>query len=212
MKRIMLAVVLWLSLGGVANATWHLYVVPVIGQGTEQDERRGKYIENATQSACTDYGFQPVMLCAMNVDTTADIFITAQADTTKIPDNLNSTIPAPGLATVQNALESRNIPAGWVTAGLTYRELLRTIDGFFTFLQRYAGITNKTNLVIGGSVTLNTQFNQLPQAVRGELQATAISLGLSTAGISGSSTIRDILKNVADQWGQRAFVLGGITI
>lgn len=210
--KFILAIVMWLLLAGVANATWHLYVVPVVGQGTELDERRGKYIENAVRSSCTDYGFQPVMLCAMDVDATADAFIIGQPDVTKLPDNLDSTIPSAGLATVQAALENRNIPAGWVTAGLTYRALLRTVNGFFAFMQRYVGVTGKTGLVLGGSITLNTQFNELSQTLKNELALTAQSLGLDTSQLSGNNTIRQILKNIADQWGQRSFVLGGITI
>jgi len=212
MKKIVLAAVLWFSLAGVAHATWHLYVVAVIGAGTEQDDRRGKYTDLATSFSCTDYGFQPVMICAMDVSGANDTFINAQSDATRLPDNLDSTISAGALTVVQNALENRNIPAGWVTAGLTYRELLRTVDGFFAFMQRYLGVTGKKLPVFGGSVTLNTQFNDLSQTLKNELASTAQSLGLDTSQLSGTNTLRQILKNIADQWGQRSFVLGGITI
>lgn len=203
--------VLLLSIASVpafAQTAPHLYLVPAVDLGPQLG-RSPKYLSTY---ACMDYGFQPVYLCATTVDSATDAALVAAADVQKIPDNLDSTITAGALATVQNALENRNLPAGWVTTGMTYRELIRTLGGFFVFLQRYAVVASTTELVIGGSVDLDTAFNQLPQAVRTNLQNTALSLGLSTAGLSGSATIRQILKNIADQWGQRVIVLGPITI
>jgi len=193
---------------------WHLYLVPVIGDGTKADPRRPKYVAalSGVDWAAMDYGFQPVMLVAANVDDATDTTATNQADVQRLPDNLDQQIGAAALSIVQNALETRNLPAGWVTNTMTYRELLRTLGGFFAFLQRYSVVANTTGLVIGGTVNLNTQFNQLPQAVRTNLQDTATSLGLSSAGITGTSTIRVILKNIADQWGQKPIIVGAITI
>src|ERR1051325_3225119 len=107
MKKIIIATaILWATLSGVAQATWHLYLVPVIGQGTEQDERRGKYMENFPTSACMDYGYQPVMLCAANDTTGFDTTMNMQADVARLPDNLDSAVAPAGLAAVQNALEN----------------------------------------------------------------------------------------------------------
>jgi hypothetical protein len=82
----------------------------------------------------------------------------------------------------------------------------------FAFFQRYRGLTGTTGPLLGGTVTLNTQFNQLPGGVRADLIATAADMGFDTSGLSGTNTIRQILKTMADQWGSRQITLGGITI
>ena len=189
--------------------TWHLYLLPIIGSGTYEDPRRPKYLDNYS---ILDYGFQPVALAATDVDDATDAALQLNADVHRIPDNLDQSIGSAALAIVQNALETRNIPAGWITSTVTYRVLLRTAFGFFSFLQRYAVVAKTTSLLLGGSVTLNTRINQLSAVVRQNLQNTAISLGLSATGITGTATIRQVLKNLADQWGQSSFILGGITI
>lgn len=224
MKRIV-ALFLFASLFVVgrleAQVSWHLYIVPIVGTGTAGDNRRAKYAFTPDangnlvlnfQHSAMDYGTQPIMLMAANVTNAVDATLSAEADVQKIPDNLDAQIGGAALSIVQNALENRNLPSGWVTQSMTYRELLRTVGGFFAFMQRYNVVSGTNDLLMGGSVNLNTQFNQLPQPVRQALQATALDLNLNTTGMSGTTTLRVILKNIADQWGQRVIVLGGITI
>lgn len=190
---------------------WHLYIMPISGSGTKADPRRPKY-ELPGEWCMSDYGFQPVALVAADVDDPTDAALAANADVTKIPDNLDQQLGPGAVTAVQNALENRNLPAGWVAQALTYRQVLRTIYGFFAFLQRFSVISGNTNPVIGGSVTLETQFNQLPASARQSLRDTASSFGLDISGLSVTSPIRSILKSFADQWGQRSFSIGGIQV
>jgi len=192
---------------------WHLYLVPIIGVGTKVDPRKPKYLTTlGVDWGMVDYGFQPFALAAANVDDATDTSLQINVDVTKIPDNLNQLLGAGAVNTVQTALEDRNLPAGWVTSALSYRDVLRTLWGFFAFLQRYSVVSGNTNPLIAAAVTLDTQFNQLSQTARTNLQDTAASLGLSSAGLTGTSTIRQILKNISDQWGQRAFSVGAVNI
>lgn len=202
-----------LGLPAIANAAWHLYLVPIVGGGTDADPRTAKYLPAlGVKWGMIDYGFQPFALAAADVDGATDTSLQANGDVTKIPDNLDNLLGAGAVSAVQTALENRNIPAGWVTSALSYRTVLRTIWGFFAFLQRYAVISHNTNPIMVSSINLDTQFNQLPSNAQTNLINTAASLGLSSAGITGTSTIRQILKNISDQWGQQAFTVGGITI
>lgn len=192
---------------------WHLYLIPMIGTGTRQDPRRPKYIDGlGASTGVLRYGFQPVALVALDVDDDTDATLAANVDVQKIPDDLDNTIGPNALSIIQNALEDRNIPSQWVTSNITYRMVLRTLYGFFSFLQRYSAIANTTALVFGGAVTLNTQFNQLSGTARTNLRNTATDLGLTLTGIPNTSTLREVLKLLADQWGQREFVIGGVTI
>ena len=192
---------------------WHLYFVPTITDAGDPDIRWPKYMQAFTgpnRWAAMDYGFQPVMLVALDASDAEDAALQLNADVTRVPDNLDQQVGAVALSIIQNALETRHLPAGWVTAGITYREVLRTIGGFFAFLQRYSTVANSTALVFGGSVNLDTRVNQLPVAVRNNLSATATSLGLNASGITGTTILRTVLKNIADQWGQREIALGPV--
>lgn len=192
---------------------WHLYLVPVIGDGTKTDARRPKYVTTlGVEWSMMDYGFQPVGLVAVDVDDATDTAIQANADVQPLPDNLDQLIGAGALSIVQNALENRNLPSQWVTTSMSYRTLLRTLAGFFAFVQRYATVANTTGLLLGGAVTLNTTLSQLSAGARQNLRDTATSLGLDIAGLAGSTTIRAALKIIADQWGQRSFEIGGISL
>jgi hypothetical protein len=190
---------------------WHLYLCPIIGAGTFTDQRHPKYISDlGVQWSMIDYGFQPFCLVAANVSDAQDAALVLNSDVTKIPDNLDSNV---AVTATQNALESLQIPANWINASNTYRQVLRIVWGMFNFFQRYSVISGTVNPLIDGiTISLSTQFSSLPLKVRQDLIATAQDLNLDTSSLSGNSTLRQILKALADSWGQRSFTLGGITI
>lgn len=191
-----------------------LYLVPVIGTGTRQEPRRAKYFSDFTRdtlpSSWMDFGLEPVMLVGADVTNDQHLSISANIDVVSIPANIDATISALALTQVQNALEGMNIPANWVTTAMTYRFVLRVVVGMFQFAQRYQGLGG--GRLFGTGISLGTQFNQLPAAVRSRLIETAESFGYDTSSLSGNSTIRQILKFLGDQWGSKSIVLGGITI
>jgi hypothetical protein len=190
--------------------TWHLYFIPIVGTGSRSDPRRPKYSTDATEFAMVDYGFNGSTLVAANLSDADDVTLSSFGDVTKIPDNLNATIGG-ALATVQAALEARNIPADWITSGMTYRNMLRIIRGTFTFMQRYVGITGSTAAFFGGAVTLESTLGSLSLQIRTNVSGTLISLGVDTSVFTGSMTVRQGLKAVADQL-PLGFTLGGITV
>ena len=156
------------------------------------------------------YGGQNFCLAGADVDDTQDTELISHADVSRIPDDLAQKV---SVQAVQDELEAVQIPANWVSASNSYRELLRIITGMFNFLQRFRTISGITTpLIDGTTVTLSTRFNQLPQAVRTALVATATDMGFSTTGLSGNNTLRTMLKLMADQWGDRSFTVGDITV
>jgi len=144
------------------------------------------------------YGREPYMLVRADVTTLQNTAISLHTDVIVIPANLDNLIAAGALATVQASLETIGVPASWVTTAFSYRQVLRTVGGLFQFAQRYAGLFN-LNLFRGG-VTLNTTFNQLPNIEQQRLIDCADSFGYDRSSLSGTSTIRQILKTMADQW------------
>jgi hypothetical protein len=80
----------------------------------------------------------------------------------------------------------------------------------FQLAQRLQGLGR--NRLFGGAVTLDTRFNQLPQSVRTDLQDMAASFNFDTGSLSGTSTVRAILKALADQWPNLSVPFGPLTL
>lgn len=186
-----------------------LYVLPLITTTTPKGDRRDpKYLDThlaGVEWSLMDMGDEPICLVAADVGAEHAAFA-AETDVLALPANLDQPLGAQ-LATVQNALEARNIPAGWVQSTHTYRQVVRVVAQAFQFLQRLQVV--RPGRLFGGGVTLDTRFNQLPAAVRSALTAAATDLGYDTSGLTGTSTLRTILKTMADQWRQIELFIGG---
>lgn len=176
-----------------------LYVVPVIGAGTTDDARRPKYADTDLVGfdwAAMDFGNEPLMLVATETNTA----LAAEPDVLQVPLNIDQNLGAGAVTLVQNYLEARFVPADWVTTALTYRQVLRSVVGIFTFMQRAQGL-GLARLLDGSSVSLNTTFGSLPAAVRTKLLSAAQSLNFDHSSLSAASTIRQILKALMVQFG-----------
>lgn len=156
--------------------------------------RRAKYVADLgiTTTSVNDYGNEPTCLLAADVTPAQHTALTANADVSAFPLDLDSTVGA-NLATVQNALESRNLPADDVTSNTSYRIILRWIVAIFS-------ITTADPL-FSATVTLDTTLGQLSATQRAELKANAESAGYSTAGLTLASTIRQALRKVVGSVG-----------
>lgn len=201
---------------------FRLYIVPVVGTGaTRSDARRPKYFSSDAAGAgnigiiaagqswtAIDYGFEPWMVVGADLSTSDDNLIVGQVDVMALPFDLAPTLNSAQVTSVQTKLESMNVPAGWVTTALTWLSVVRIVLGMFSLIQRYAGIHGAVSLFSGG-VTLNATIGSLPISVRTDLLAAATSLGLDTSGITGSTTIRNALKQLADQFTQAQYNFNG---
>lgn len=180
-----------------------LYLMPMAADG-----RYPKYLADleGLSSAGMDYGAEPVFLvCVRDVPDSVHATLAAYPDVTALPLNLDAQIGAQ-LGQVQTALESLNLPAQWVQATFTYRQVARIVAAIFQFMQRCHGLGFPR--LLEGTVTLNTRFNQLPQVSRQRLLQAAESMQFDTSSLAGTSTIRQILKAMADQWGTLELFLG----
>lgn len=197
---------------------FRLYLVPVIGTGaTKDDARRPKYFETLTDWSAMDYGFEPVMVVGASLTVSDDASIIAQPDVTALPFDLAPTLTGGQVTAVRNALEALHIPALWVTTADTWIGVVRSVLGVFSFFQRFGGIyATQTGQVppslFGGGVTLNTTFGSLPLAVRTALLETATSFSLSTAGFTGGTTLRVLLKALADAFGVVPYNFNGVLL
>lgn len=195
---------------------FRLYIVPVIGTGTRTDPRRPKYFDGLIWSGM-DYGFEPWFVVGADLSPADDLTIGAQPDAFTLPFDLSPVLTALQVTNVQNKLEAINVPAGWVNTSLTWLQVVRTVLGMFSFIQRYGAVYADANgtaapSIFTGGVSLSTTFGSLPLAVRNALTTTAQSFNISTAGLTASTTLRTILKAMADNFQGQAYNFNGTMI
>jgi hypothetical protein len=177
-----------------------VYIVPSIGAGTSPaDAFRPAYIEAAGGQlrAAMPFGREPVFLALADVTPAQHALIAANVPITVVPQDLSSVVGA-ATAVVEAELDSWNIPGQWVTAGLTYRQVLFGVAAIFQFAQRFNGL-HRLRLFVGG-VGLNATVGSLTQEQRDRLAAVSDSFGWDRSGVTASTTIRQLLRGAAQQW------------
>ena len=165
-------------------------------------------LPRGTQWDALDYGNESACILAIDTDAATHTAFAANSGVSIFPANIDSNVGA-NLATVQATLESYNIPGDAVTAGTTYRTVIKGITAIMSVMQRYAGITGG-NLVFNANTNLDKTLGSIPASVRGALQQACDDLGYDTNGLTGQSTIRDFLKKLALQ--PHDIVLLGVAI
>lgn len=197
---------------------FRLYIVPVIGTGVKGDPRRPKYFADLSVDwSAVDFGFEPVMFVGATLSVSDDNAIVGQADVTALPFDLAPTLTGGQVNTIQSKLEALNIPAGWVNTSLTWLLVVRTVLGMFSYLQRFSAVYaentgNTPPSVFTSGVTLNTTFGSLPLAVRTAMVDAAQSFGFSTSGLTANTTLRVILKALADNFQEQQYNFNGTFI
>ena len=203
-RRLFLCAVAVLVLAGVAEAqdvAVRFYIVPKIGDGLSPATTfRPKYIVDlGVPWSAMDYGRETTMLVGADVTGAQNTTISANLDVTAIPAGLDTNLSAGAVATVQNALENLKMPGTWVSTASTYREVVGTVARMCLLMQRFDGMNAATFFQSG--ITLDTRINQLTQTQRDRLSAAATSLGLDISFITGSMTVRTVLRNWVLQMG-----------
>jgi hypothetical protein len=205
---------------------FRLYIVPVVVEsvGPFPSARLPKYFTGSTRLVTSgqawtamDYGAEPRMVVGADLTAGDDALVVAESDVFALPFDLSTRLTNPQANNAESRLEAANIPAGWVSNALTWTQVIRTVLGIFSFLQRYAVVygqqtgTAAPTLFTGGA-SLNTTFGSLPLAVRDAFTATAQSFNLSTASLTAGTTLRTILEAMADQFQSRPYTFGGTVI
>lgn len=176
------------------------YFMPLTGTGTRQDPRLPKYrATDVPGGAYTllPYGAEPICCVRLDVTPAQHTALTAHTDVLAVPADLTQPVGA-SLPAVQNGLEILNIPSHWLTSTHTYRQVLRGILTVFMFVQTVHGVT--ADRLFASGITLNTPFSQLPAAMRQALQDAAARGAFDASGLTGATTLRQLLQELGDQW------------
>jgi len=173
------------------------FIIPIEGSGTKQDQFREKYIP-ALGVARAIVPFDDVAICWANVTAGQASAISANPDVVTIPP-LDNTI---ALAATTSALEAIGIPAQWLQAGMTYRQVLRIVIAMAQFLQRAEGRGFKLGIAARKELTVSA----VPLATRQAFLSAAADLGVDVSDITGSTTIRVALFRMGQRFAQTAKV------
>lgn len=179
------------------------YLMPMIidARNHRLEKYRDEMITAGIQWQPMAYGETPVFLMAAEVDATQHALLAAHADVSSFPQNLDAQLGANRQA-VEDALEGHNIPGNWVTTAMTFRFVVRVLVGVIFISQRFRGMDQAaggTGNLFQQGVTLNTTYNAMPLDYRTRLVDAAISIGYSVAGLTGASTLRDLLRSIGQQ-------------
>ncbi len=170
------------------------YLLPIVA-GTGVDSVSPKYLRAfGVGYMMVDFGQSAI--CFAPLTGPQETTLAGNADAVIIPP-LDNTIGAGALATVQNSIEALDMPAGWVTVGMTYRTVLRVLIGMAQLVQRVTGILGFKPVIAGN---LNKTISQLPANVQTGLTNAVDSLGLSRTGITGATTLRAALLDIGQQF------------
>lgn len=182
--------------------------VPVMRAGRElpnsQTAEHVGSLPGVQSVAMMPFGNEGHYLVAVEAEADVHAALAALPNVLALPEDLDSRIT--GVTALRAALEARNIPAHWITTSLTYRQALRGLAGMFQFAGVYHAETG-LNLFRAG-IDLTTRMNQIPAAERSRLTEVVAKTGLDTSGVAGTTTVRQLLKLLGDQWLDRPIYLG----
>lgn len=108
----------------------------------------------------------------------------------QLPANLNNQVGG-ALAVTQSTLEAVHMPADWVTATMTWKQVLAGVRRIASFYQTMWG--SKLRGLIGNGRTLSTTWSELPAAVKQKINAAADRRNLDKSGVTASTTLRQLL-------------------
>lgn len=193
--------------------TIRYYVLPI--EQTVANQRGPKYFHwkfdpDPPGIECSwsmkDYGsINQAVLCA-DISSTDHTSLSSHSDVLVVPINIDSALTVSARNIARNFLENYNIPAGWVNTGMTYRTVLRTITNFFMFFQRLNGILERDLDLPAGWLELEVQ--QIPAGIRQAMMQYADENGIDYSVVTPTTTMRNIMKYMADSWGDTPILFG----
>jgi hypothetical protein len=194
------------------------YLLPI--ERNNNNEQRGpRYFEwrfdpdppgLTSPKSYIDYGLIDQCMLVSDISSADHTSLTAHADVLAIPVNLDNNLTAAAVTSARNYLEGIGMPADWVSTSYTYRQVLRVVAGCFLFMQRVTAILGRSITLTGG--TLDLQVQNIPADIRAALAQAADELGYDYSGVTGTTTVRQILRAMAQAWGTSSINFGLATL
>jgi len=178
----------------------NLYIVPQIGSGAKGDSYRPKYFD-ALGAPWSGVDIGESFLVSAQTNAAQDASLQSNADVIRVPDNVDGAI---ALNATANALESLGIPAQWLQAGQTYRQVLQVVVGMAYLIQRCQAGGLRVQL----KGHLDDTLGSLSANTRNIIAAAIDSFGtLDRSSFVGTTTIRAVLASIGQQ-----FIAGAVQL
>lgn len=155
----------------------------------------------------TDYGKALTALVVADVTPEQHNSLVAHSDVLALPADVDSKVGGVALQDVRATLESFDLPAHWITAHSTYREVIKGIAGTMQFAHRRHALHDKKVIEPGHS--LDMRLVDLPDHGHDELLSVADSMDIDRSNITDATTVRQLLKHMADHWQDKPIYIGG---
>lgn len=196
-----------------------LFLVPMVQFGANPNAKHAKYDSgdpSIVRSGSIRFGASDDALLMVDAGQAYLDAIAADVDCRLLatPATIDDPLTAPQVSAIQTFFEGRGIPMDWLAAGETRREALRGIAGMFLFSQRMEGsygVSWKQKLA-QQSVTLATQWQNLPAQFQQDLLDTAATLGWSVQTPQPTTTLRAILRAMGNRFQGTTIVIGGMDL
>jgi hypothetical protein len=157
-----------------------------------------------------DYGLIDQCMLVSDITSADHTSLTSHADVLSIPINLDNKLTATAVTAAHDYLEGIGTPAEWVSTTYTYRQVLRVVAGCFLYLQRVTALLGRSITLTGG--TLDLQVQNIPTDIRAAMAQAANEMGYDYSTVTGTTTVRQILKAMAQAWGTTAINFGLATL
>jgi len=197
-----------------------VFLVPMIGSGTREDRYRGKYTDDpqVETSGCIRYSRADEAICMMDAPQTYLDSVAGQSDATRLAteSNLDSVLTAGQADTAKTVFESAFIPGQFINAGDTRREAIRGVVGMFLFAQRLEGRFGEgwKSKAQSRGINLDSTWQTFPTVLQDEFIEIRDDHGWTNAelGVTGTSTLREILQAVSQQFEQTPIFIANFEV
>lgn len=196
--------------------TIRYYVMPVSREGSIRGPKYFRWPRNGnpTGIACRwnmiDYGLIDQAIVVADVTAAQNTTLAANSDVLAIPINVDSKLNATAVSAAETYLEGIGMPAHWVTTSHTYRAVLRIVAGTFLYMQRVTALLGRSITLTGG--VLGVQMQNIAADIRAAMQQAADEQGFDYSGVMATTTVRQVLKAMADAWGDKPIYMGMATL
>ncbi len=186
----------------------NLFLLPMTGTGTRADPWRGKYSKHpqVTRRSNIRYSNQDDAIVLIQAPQAYLDSVAAEPDATLLAtqDNIDEQLTVGQANAAKIIFEDAFIPDLFINAGDTRREVIRGVVGMFLFSQRMEGIFGEgwKAKAKNAGMTMDSTWQDFPQVLQSGLITVRDDWGWTNAevGVTNTSTAREILKAISDQF------------
>jgi hypothetical protein len=161
---------------------------------------------HSTEWGLIDYGFEPTCMMVAQVTQADHDFLAVQSDVYAFPENIDATLGGQ-VSSLRTAMEAFNIPADWINASKTFREVIHMIAAVCLLMQRIKGILGNWGPFTQGGYSLSTKFSEMSLNEQGALSVAFGDMGFTS--IDPADNLRKLLRDYGDAWAGKRILIGG---